>query len=853
MIQFHTLGIIDLRRPGGELRSILAQPKRLALLAWLAIERPRGFQTRDRARALFWPERDDAHARRALNRAIYWLRRALGEGVLVSRGNEAVGVARGRFWTDVEAFESAVSEGRHAEAVELYRGDLLRGFFVSEADGFERWMESERQRLRSLAHEAGRALTEAEAARGNLTLAAHWARWTLERSPCDETGVRRLMSILDAAGDRAGALQAYDRFARYISAELDLPPSPETEAVVSALRARTHQIGTAGTAAGSAGIIQNAGLTIVRDAHSPVTGLSAEAPLRVPGAPLRRQTRPKARIALAAACAIMALVVAGIAVRASGRPVLDARRAVVYPFANRTGDGAFDYLGQLTSDWITHGLGEAGIVVIPQQTTTDRARSTVLSGWGNPGRTGEEARAIVIRGAIYRTGAFLHFEASVISALPRRVTWTLPSVTAPVDSPERALGEIRDRATGASAALLNPRFASWLPLGTATPPTFDAFKEFARGDELMLSGRAHDALSLFRRATELDTTFVWPRLQIAAVYLNLLDTEGAESVADSLDRMHERLTPLESSWLAWIQAVIHENNEEADRAMTRAATIAPDRFLFLHAEVLRWLNRPAAIVKLLRHAGPGSPYHDGASYWVRLADAYHQLGQHRRELAVAVRIRRHQPSDRQALGLEIRALAALHRTNQIMARLKLAESLPGRPSLGRLMRETAEEVRAHGDAETAATILDRTIGWYYGLPPEEAARVNNRFDVARALHLRGRLDDAEQFFQELAADNPNELPEYEGALGMIAARRGDRAAAQALVSKLEQQRLAMDPLPKYSLFAQARIVAQLDDPERAVRLLREAVGRQGMDLHMDADFGPLANDSGFVAFIRPKG
>jgi tetratricopeptide (TPR) repeat protein len=404
--------------------------------------------------------------------------------------------------------------------------------------------------------------------------------------------------------------------------------------------------------------------------------------------------------------------------------------------------------------------------------------------------------------------------------------------------------------------LLNPRFASWLPLGTRTPPTFEAFEEFARGEELQRNGRTRDALTHYRRATALDTTFTWALMQTAAAYLNLLNTSGADSIAESLDHMRERLTPLELSWLDWMLAVIAENSEEANRAITRAADLAPDRFLYLRAETLRWLNRPAAIVKLLARAGPSSPYRsDGVQYWALTAESYHQLGRHRRELEIAARMRRYQPARLQGLRVEIRALAALGRTSEVLARLDTAVSFPpdAHVSVGSLMRQTAEELRAHGHAEAASKALDRTIAWHLGRPPEEAEKVNHRFELARALYLAGRLEEAESLFRLLAAQDPNNLPEYEGSLGVIAARRNDRVMAETFLSALERQRLSSTPPPKYAMYAQARIVALLGDPARAVRLLREALGGQGLDLHMDADFAPLANDPEFRAFIRPKG
>jgi DNA-binding SARP family transcriptional activator len=39
---------------------------------------------------------------------------------------------------------------------------------------------------------------------------------------------RRLLVLLDASGDRAAAVQAYEQFASHVSKELELAPAPET-------------------------------------------------------------------------------------------------------------------------------------------------------------------------------------------------------------------------------------------------------------------------------------------------------------------------------------------------------------------------------------------------------------------------------------------------------------------------------------------------------------------------------------------------------------------------------------------------------------------------------------------------
>jgi DNA-binding SARP family transcriptional activator len=148
MIRLRTLGTLDLRDSDGqELRAALSQPKRAALLAYLALATPRGYHRRDTLIALFWPEYDAEHARNALSQAVHFLRRSLGAEAVVNQNGDALGLQSGQVWCDVVAFEAALDAGRSAEAVDLYRGELLEGFHVSAAPEFERWLGAERARL----------------------------------------------------------------------------------------------------------------------------------------------------------------------------------------------------------------------------------------------------------------------------------------------------------------------------------------------------------------------------------------------------------------------------------------------------------------------------------------------------------------------------------------------------------------------------------------------------------------------------------------------------------------------------------------------------------------------------------
>lgn len=240
MVHLHLLGSLSLRpADGGEIHAILSQPRRIALLAYLAAARPRGFHRRDTLFALFWPESTSGRARNALNQAAHRLRQALGAGVLISRGDEEIGLSPDAFSCDVAEFERALDRGDYDAALDLYRGDLLPGFFMADAPELESWLERERAHLRSRACEGALALAAGYEGEGRLREAARWVGRALELAPEDEAIVRHLLRVLDQIPERASALRAYEEFARRLKREYALVPAPETRALIEEIRGRT--------------------------------------------------------------------------------------------------------------------------------------------------------------------------------------------------------------------------------------------------------------------------------------------------------------------------------------------------------------------------------------------------------------------------------------------------------------------------------------------------------------------------------------------------------------------------------------------------------------------------------------
>jgi DNA-binding SARP family transcriptional activator len=205
----------------------LAPRKAPQLLALLALGAPRPVR-RDRVIGLLWSEIPEERARHNLRQLLSSLRKAIpalrAEGDELALDLEACDV-------DVlELFRLAAHDDREslARAADLYRGPLLE-----DADASE-WLQIERRRIADLV--AGALARLAHAADDDLAARAQALRRWLELDPCAEEAYRLLMQTLDASGDRAGALQLYQRCVDALGRELGASPSEATAALYRGLR-----------------------------------------------------------------------------------------------------------------------------------------------------------------------------------------------------------------------------------------------------------------------------------------------------------------------------------------------------------------------------------------------------------------------------------------------------------------------------------------------------------------------------------------------------------------------------------------------------------------------------------------
>jgi DNA-binding SARP family transcriptional activator len=702
MIELRALGALNLRgSDGNELRAVLTQPKRLALLTYLALANSHGFRRRDTIVALFWPEMDQEHARNALRQAVWFLRRALGDGVVLGRGEDELGVSEEHLGCDATAFERACAAGRPAEALELYRGDFLEGFFVSEAGPeLEHWVEEERARLRRLAGEAAWALAEQQRVAGDHSAAAEWGRKAAAMSPDDERAMRQLIVLLDQLGDRAGALRAYEEFATRLSREFQTEPAAETQALARVVRARVAAVSVPELASGVAPV-----------------GF-AQAPLPVS----RRWSR--GRVAVLGAGLGLAFATAVAWWPSKVEPV-DGNLVAVAPFRVSSPDSALGYLREGMMDLLAAELtGEGGPRALDPR--------MVLHSWtriaGSPAVDPPRKDALglakrlgagqLIQGGIVGDRRHLIMTASLLS-VPGGSPVTLARVEGPADS----IAELADRLT----AQLLARAAGEREPRLAAVTSLPSLRAYLEGRAALRAGRPQDAARQFDRALDLDSTFALAGMGLLSADEwrvfgpgDLGGSRGSRLAWAARDRLGRQDRAILTAWIG-PHYPAPSSGAEVLAARQAAVEVAPDRMeawyllgdLFFHDGDRLGLDRPreraaAAFRRALELdtlVGVYYAYPEPISHLFDIALEEHDLAAARRWLALDLADSTLGPADayRWQLAAAAGDTAGLTALRSRFERMDEA-------SLARILGASQASGLGLADAEQAAEVLERRVG-----------------------------------------------------------------------------------------------------------------------------------------------
>ncbi|HVF40049.1 MAG TPA: BTAD domain-containing putative transcriptional regulator [Gemmatimonadaceae bacterium] len=475
------IGLVD--NEGNDIEALLRQPKHFALLAYLSLPSPGTWHRRDSVLGTFWPEHEQSRARSALRSALYILRGHLPNGAIRARGDDELSLAPDVIATDVSEMNEAFAQGRFADTLSHFKGELLPGVFITDSEHFEKWLEQERAHVIATAQKAATQLSIVEEQSGKLTLAIDAARRAAELAPDDEAAARRWIALLDRAGDRAQAFAVYERFRNHMSEAFGVRPSAETVALLDAVRTRREPTNTDST------VTVNETPPSVAQAHK--------------AAPTRRS---RARwLLLAAPAAIAAFV------WLPGKPERDAvakettRTLVVLPMTNETGDPRLAYVATGVAEGIASRLEGIGGM---------RIRSGARSNWSStvqsvPAVGRQFGATMLLKSRIQKSGDSLEVQAWLVEGSA--------SEERPVARHKFSLNQLRDAESRLTAKIAGAIFRvpnPALPRDLAAPIDPESYRLTLEGWHQIFLRSAEPgspmtarriAAALFTRAIDIDS------------------------------------------------------------------------------------------------------------------------------------------------------------------------------------------------------------------------------------------------------------------------------------------------------------------------------------------------------------
>ena len=536
-IRLTTLGRVSCTTNEGELHSLTAQPRRVALLLYLVLAEPRGFHSRDQLLALFWPDHEEQRARNALSQALHFIRRAIGAETIVSGAEDHLRVDPTLVWCDVIAFENALTAGRVAEALELYRGPFFEGFHISAAAAeLERWIDSERVRVSRLYARALQAMAEDREAVGDFVGAVEWHRKIAGHDPLSARVALALLRALAAAGEPEAALQHARIHATLLREEVGAPPDPAIVAFVSELRERMA------VAAPKSGRPDGLTTSELRPAHDvgpsmpPSTAATASST-----APAEHRPRRRAMIAVGGVLiGSLALVLAS---RNAAEPPRKIDCVAVLPTANISGDSALDHFADALTAATINDLGR-------YESPKVMPRASILALKGSTKTLPEIGRALncngIVAANLTKSHNVAHVDAQIFHAPSERSLWaeSYEGDTSQLLFLER---RVIDAVTRHVRALAGQTADTMAP-ARVEPIVYSVYLRGRDAYRSWNSASVHQAVALYQQAISLDSSFAPAYAGLADAYSLMGELGyGPPSDLDSARIFADRALALDSA------------------------------------------------------------------------------------------------------------------------------------------------------------------------------------------------------------------------------------------------------------------------------------------------------------------
>ena len=567
------------------------------------------------------------------------------------------------------------------------------------------------------------------------------------------------------------------------------------------------------------------------------------------------------------ALVILAAIVAALLLFRGPSIDVDPNRVAVAIFENQTGDVSLDPLGRMASDWISQMLSQTDKIEVVPTMAVLQAYSILTSQQAIPqsakilhALAKDTGAGTIIYGTYYLTNRELQFQAHITDVQSQKLIHSLEPVKGNLDNKMDVIQLLSQKVMDTVAVHFDKIYGEFSPTLRRKPPSYEAYQEFLLG-AIAFGMNYNEAINHFTRAVELDPSFLLPKIYIAVAYGNQGRYSEADAIIQVINENREQLPPFYGHVLDWYTAYLRGKSDEALQFLVKAERMVPKNLVinymlgFSELEI----NHPLETVKVYAKMDSVDPellYSRLLGSWriSYLAEAHHMMADYKQELKVIKKGQNYYPNNLWLCADEVRALAAqgkIEAVRKVIEKSLMVVSSRGTP--GDVMLSAAWGLRAHGHREAYLDIANRAVDWYQNQMELQGVNERMRQNIATALYTAERWDEAQTIYEELAESDPENI-EYQGSIGLLAARKGERDKALNIAEELES--INRPYLFGEHTYMNARIVSLLGEKEQAVALMRKAFSqglKYGAYILYEMDFEPLRDYEPFQELLKPKG
>ena len=564
-----------------------------------------------------------------------------------------------------------------------------------------------------------------------------------------------------------------------------------------------------------------------------------------------------------AVAVLVAVVLGGIGAFAArqregsgSEPAATAKRVFVGEFRNRSGDPSLNNVATILQDGISRRLTETSVAELLASDDSETKGAAAIA----------KARAIgagiFVGGSLLRDGETVQLSADLIDPISGRILRSVGPVSGPASDPSRAAGELRERVLGTIALMLDSAMNDAIPAVTVQTPTYAAFRQFAAGEVKASQNQFQQALPDYLAAYKRDSTFTFAAVRAARGYYNSGQCVLADSLANALIGLGDRLSQFEHATLGRNIARCRRDWVASYEYAKRMRDIAPqsaDAQKIAAVSALYLFRAREGLDVLLRRS------HVDVAQDYNIAVAYHMLGMHSEEKKFALEMDSKFSGNAATNYTKAAAFASAGDTlalNELIEELR-ALSAGSMGGVWNTLDIAAAEAKRHNlpiharriravelESINSAPAAQRTSGYWLG-------RGGLEYAMGRYTDASASLDSSalKEPTGPKVSSSPSVTIYRTGLRGRIAARTGKITEAEAALRFLAEQ--SSSKLAYEAKLAAAQILVGLGRKDEAVRMMREAMaaGLSPVDGYLDAivDMVDLTGYPPYEQLFKPRG